>query len=362
MLLSLIVALSQHPTGVSRDLALANSSVIAIARLTDEQGEILVERTVAGDLAPGRHKVRMNVRFVSASGKLVSRGSVITEGSVDVRKPALWFLSLRTEVETPAARLWLDSNANVLDAGLENYFRILRDEPLMAAFQKVFASENRVWLARALRLMNRDSEVWPFHRAQMSWTRDSPLDYLRWRRPPILHVEGLGNSILSLAESRDPGVRQLGAAYYCALEGKRNLPSVRGLLANHDPTVRSIAAKYLTEWCDYESIDGVAATLPILNEIDKTEIGHVVALDLLDHVERVADLRFVPGLIKLLTPPPPPEPGEARIPIRAQWALFAITGFKFPLDVSKSLRAWEGVCGFPTKSERLLQLRRLLGS
>ncbi len=365
--LALVVAgpaLAVAPPTVE-DAVLAKSAVVVVARWDGEpirwrdglydgaDARIVVERSIAGGLAPGTHAIRLGPGLGwGPEGRLIAHWSTEMWGEIDdVSQPNLWFLRAAREGDAASTTevLHLDTYRNVQPLELERFFAAIRSEDAPADLEKLLASgPPALVVQRALSYAAGGRRPWPLR----SWFDD----YLK-RGDEAARVEGLADAVEALLGRPEPDVRREAAAVLADLRGAGALVQMRRLLSDPDGDVRATAIAIFARARETRMLEAMARAAQGANH-------PLAGLAAVDELAAWGGEDVVPVLLALAG-----SDGSATFrrgddvfspAFRARAALLQITGVTFSTDGARNAAAWREVQGLDGDARRA-RLRELLG-
>lgn len=352
--------ISQHPIVVVATwdrAAVREHHLIAgnVCKEPEAFTELNVLRVLRGDLQPGKHQLMFGwgVAWNADGSGLATWTSTDIPGDVDdITRPSLWFLDRKRswDAADPLEYLHIPYYRAVQPLALEPYFQALltpdRDRAVIALLQ----AGDPLIVRRALRYACGEIWPWPFGPRE-----GDELAYDRPRERERLLAEAapaVGRVIDSTLEE----LRPLAVAVYAELVKTERQPRLRALLADRNPTVRSVAIGLLTRDKDAASLTAMATAVAGVDDAS-------VACRIIDAVTAWDEPRAVPLLIPFLEN----DRSAYRygddwgIPaLKARAALHALTGCWFPYRVSAAADAWSQVADLADRPQQKRRLAELL--
>ncbi len=321
--------------------------------------ELILERVIKGDIAPGKHTILMGlgIGWQEDGAGLATWTSTHIPGDVDdVTKPSLWFLDRKRSWDPSDKILYyhVPHYRAIQPVTLEEYFGALRSPRPETDVPKLLVSDNPEVLIRVLRYVC--GGVWP-------WPVDaSPRD----ERSPIRAMWGpltrgrmlteQAEAVRRVVERGVGGVSPLAVSVYAELTGKDGVPYLRSLLKDRDPTVRGVAIGLLARHRDQASVAAMAEAARGVRD------GHT-ACALIEALSGWADPRLAPVLIPFLQNDAFAYQygDDLGIPaLKAREALHKIAGCWFPHNVAVAAAAWKRAEATADPAKRKALLDKLL--
>ena len=329
--------------------------------------KLRIVRVVKGpELKAGQHDLMagMGISWRKDGTRLSSGTSTDLLGDVqDITKPSLWFLKRARswDKKRPNEYVWVHNYRQIQPLELEEYFLALGSDRPSTEVPRLLTPEKPAVALRVLRHISGGIWPWPYEPDGFEMRYSTPSGRGRILRKEAKRAWGV---VSSEAEE----IRPYAVSVYAELEGHKCLADMRKLLADKNPSVRAIAAGILVRHRDILSLPKLQAAIRGVDEGRLT--GRLVG-----ELSSWGDERLVPSLITCLQNGQfcyrdedldwgwDEDEGEDEpyiVALKARKALREITGHWFPLDVGKSMDAWQQAVKVTGKAKRRALLEQLI--